>query len=232
MRTLLTTLLLIAPFICKGQNEHIIITPEQATQIKGNYGIYSAIEPVPTPDGRFIVPERCLTDEDLTDARITLQIIKSNAVTQNITELPEIGQPVYKDSLYKSDEGLVKCVQTHNMTIYKPSEVPALFSFFRENSDDLLWIPNEQVKLGWKRMYNGMQYECIQSHMTLEAWTPTATLGVLWKAIVTTSEWVAGVSYKVGDIVTYYGSTYRCLQAHTSISTWYPSIVPSLWAKQ
>lgn len=230
MRNIIILLLIASPLIAQ---EHIVISEVQATQIRGNYGIYSAIEPVPTPDGMFIVPERCLTDKDLTDARITLQIIKSNAVTQNITGLPEVGQPVYKDSLYKSDEGLVKCVQTHNMTIYKPSEVPALFSFFRENSDDLLWIPNEQVAVNAIRIYNSVKYKCLQSHMTLSSWTPNNT-PELWQEVIseTCPEWVQPTgghdAYNIGDCITYKGTKYESV---IKSNVWSPETYPAGWKK-
>lgn len=219
---------------------HLIITAEQANQIRGRYGKYSAIEPVETPDGKFIVPEACLSDADLAEVKTTLQSYVSTDNVQEIIDLPDVGEECVKDRIYKYSDGdidgyngLVKCVQTHIRTIYKPIDTPDLFSFFRENADDLEWIPNEWVELGWKRVYNGVTYEVIQAHQTLSTWAPTATLGVLWKSLApATSEWAAGVAYKVGDIVTYQGSTYKCLQAHTSISTWYPSVVPALWQKQ
>lgn len=37
------------------------------------------------------------------------------------------------------------------------------------------------MKLGWKRIYEGVTYEVIQPHQTLITWEPTATLDVLWK---------------------------------------------------
>jgi hypothetical protein len=67
--------------------------------------------------------------------------------------------------------------------------------------------------------------------MTLENWTPTETLGTLWKSLApATGEWKVGVAYKVNDIVTYQGKTYKWLQAHTSISTWHPvATINVLW---
>ena len=167
---------------------HIIISAQQAEQIKGKYGKYSAIEPVPLPDGNFIIPEKCIDDSDLVEVRQT--IIDANGQVQEIIDLPEVGQPLEKDRIYRYNDGeengysgLVICVQPHSRTIYKPEETPALFSFFRENSDDLEWIQNENVKLGWKRMYNGIQYEVTQPHQTLTSWEPDKTLGVLWNKV-------------------------------------------------
>ena len=215
---------------------HIILTKEQADAIRGRHGIYSAVEPVPTPDGKYIVPEACLSDADLEDIKTTLESYVTPTNVQEITDLPEVGEEVIKDKIYKySDEditlysGLVICMQTHNRTIYPPMETPALFSFFRKNTDDLEWIPNEMVELGWKRWYESKQYECLQAHQTLSTWTPDVT-PALWKLVApATNEWTYPVSYSVNQLVTYQGSTYKCLQAHTSQAGWTPPVVPALW---
>ena len=215
---------------------HIIIDKVQADAIRGNHGIYSAVEPVPTPDGRYIVPEACLSDADLAEVKTALEGYVTPTNVQEIKDLPDVGEECLKDALYKySDEditlysGLVICMQTHNRTIYPPMETPALFSFFRENTDDLEWIPNEMVDLGWKRWYESKQYECLQAHQTLSTWTPDVT-PALWKLVApATNEWAYPVSYSVNQLVTYQGSTYKCLQAHTSQAGWTPPVVPALW---
>lgn len=170
---------------------HLIINKAQADAIRGNHGKYSAIEPVPTPDGKYIVPEACLSDKDLAEIKTTLESYVTPTNVQEITDLPDIGQQCLKDVIYKYSEGdidtgyngLVICMQPHNRTIYPPMDTPALFSFFRENTDDLEWIPNEMVEMGWKRWHEGKQYEVIQPHQTQSDYTPMATLGVLWKEV-------------------------------------------------
>ena len=220
---------------------YIIITKEQAEQIRGRHGKYSAIEPVPSPDGNYLVPERCLDDPDLKDIKDKIQslIQPAKANVQNIEDLPEMGQPVVKDKIYKheSDDGfppLVIARQNHVRTEHDPKTVPALFSFFRENSDTLEWIMNEWVELGWKRVYGGKTYEVIQAHQTQSDWTPPAT-PALWKIYVDpliVSEWTYPIGYIVDQLVTYQGSTYKCLQAHTSISTWHPvATINVLWKR-
>lgn len=211
--------------------QYIMVDSTTAQQIKGRYGIYSEIDPIATYDGKFIVPTDCLEDEDLASAKDTLEYAIATNQVVGIPALPSSGT-IYKDSLYLYN-GVVKCRQTHTRTIYPPEQTPALFSFYRENSDTLSWIENEEVKVGWKRVYQGTTYRCLQSHQTLSTWTPTATLGVLWASEAPpTGAWAVGVAYKVNDLVTYNGFTYKCLQAHTSISTWYPSAVPALWQRQ
>jgi hypothetical protein len=213
---------------------YVILTKEQAGTVEGRYGIYSEIKPLPLPDGKFFIPEDVLVDNDLVTAKIKIEAVASDI--QDITDLPAIGSECIKGRLYKysggidnASTGIVKCVQTHNRTIYAPETTPALFTFFRENSDTLEWIPNEKVELGWKRMHNGVQYEVIQAHMTLSTWTPDAT-PTLWRLVApSTAAWAYPVAYKVNDIVTYQGNTYKCRQAHTSIATWNPVAAASLW---
>ena len=48
-------------------SRHIIISTTTANQLRGNHGKYSAIEPIPLGDGKFIIPENVLSDEDLQD---------------------------------------------------------------------------------------------------------------------------------------------------------------------
>lgn len=54
---------------------HIIITPEQANAIRGNYGRYSAIDPIATGGGNFIIPDKCLLDPDLVDAKDSIELV-------------------------------------------------------------------------------------------------------------------------------------------------------------
>jgi hypothetical protein len=157
--------------------------------------------------------------------------LNSIAESEDVLLLPDIGEQVLVGKLYVYETGLIKCRQTHNRTIYAIEDIPALFSFFRENSDDLEWIPNEQVESGWVRVYNGVKYEVIQSHQTQSNWKPDNTPS-LWKIWVDPNaqadEWTIGVAYKVGDKVLYNGNEYECRQAHTSIASWTPLIL-SLW---
>jgi hypothetical protein len=214
-------------------NNHIIIDSSQAEQVRGKWGKYSAIEPVKTFDGKFIIPERVLTDPDLIQVRNILQTVKSNAVTQNIIDLPDAGVTVYLDSLYNSDDGLVKCRQTHVRTEHKPSQVPALFSFFRENSDTLSWIPNEEVKAGWKRIYEGVTYTCLQAHLTLSNWTPDVT-PALWEAEQQQGndcpDWVqptgAHNAYQIGDCIKFNN---KCYESTINANVWSPAVLPSGW---
>lgn len=166
---------------------HIIINKATATALRGTHGRYSAIEPIALPDGNYIIPEACLSDVDLQEVHQT--IINAGGEIQPIVDLPEIGQPCEMDRIYKYSEGieqgyngLVICRQRHNRTEHPVMTIPNLFSFFRGNTDELLWIPNETVKMGWKRWYNAKQYEVIQPHTTQSDFTPNLAI-TLWKDV-------------------------------------------------
>lgn len=141
--------------------------------------------------------------------------------TEQVQTMPQIGEPMVENVLYVWKTGLIKCRQDHNRTIYDPADIPNLFSFYRgefdEDGNPFEWIKNEEVKLGWKRIYEGVTYEVIQPHQTLSTWTPTATIDVLWKKEATGDykKWVqptgSTTAYQASDIV------------------WYPDIDDQLW---
>jgi len=150
-------------------------------------------------------------------------------------ELPEIGGGVLIDEYYLYKGNIIKCRQTHNRTIYEPKDTPALFSFFRDNSDQLQWIENEQVEMGWVRIYNDIKYEVIQAHQTQSDWTPDIAV-TLWKVYSEEPEtpeileWIqptgAHDAYNIGDQVLFEGSTYESL---INANVWSPSIYPAGW---
>jgi len=119
---------------------------------------------------------------------VPINTATEKAKAAGITEaLPEFGEMVEigKYYLYKGD--VLKCRQTHNRTIYEPKDTPALFSFFRDNSNQLKWIAGEQVEVGWMRIFEGVKYEVIQAHQTQSDWTPDVTTA-LWKVYSETTE--------------------------------------------
>ena len=139
--------------------------------------------------------------------------------------------------IYKSVDGLVICRQTHERTIYDPSETPALFSFFRENASDTLeWIPNETVEVGWARIYEEVTYTCLQAHMTLSTWQPP-NVPALWQPIEEPGgdcdPWVqptgAHDAYQIGDCVTFNGSEYV---SKINANVWSPAVYPAGWQIQ
>ena len=152
--------------------------------------------------------------------------------------LPAMGEWCEANVIYGYDGGLVICRQSHTRTEHAPSDIPALFTVYREDAGAALdWIAGERVEVGTWRVFNAVLYVCLQAHQCQTDWTPPQTLGTLWATVALTAEWAAGVAFTGdntagagnGDVVTYGGNEYRCLQSHTSIITWTPPVVPALW---
>lgn len=148
----------------------------------------------------------------------------------NYDPLPDSGW-LEAGSIYGYAGGLVIVRQSHNRTIYPPGDTPALFCVYRPDAGLLEWIAGEPVYVGTLRSYDGVDYECLQQHVTQSDWTPPATAS-LWQVYTPeppVGEWSYPVAYKIDDEVTYGGHLYRCLQAHTSQAGWTPPVVPALW---
>lgn len=79
---------------------YIIISQKNADLVKGNYGIYSRIEPIELPDKLFMIPERCLSDPDLKE--LTGKFEKIEIVKEDIKMLSEV-TAVEKDKYYVDD---------------------------------------------------------------------------------------------------------------------------------
>lgn len=144
--------------------------------------------------------------------------------------LPDIGEECIKDKHYTYKNQILICRQTHNRTIYEPKNTPALFSFFRNNTDLLLWIEGEQVEVKWVRIYNEIKYEVIQAHQTQTDWTPPVAT-TLWKVYVDASDidipvWNASdhfTTYTLGDKRIDDGRIWECI--NVGFSYYQPSSV-------
>lgn len=132
-----------------------------------------------------------------------------------------------------------RCLQAHvTQSDWTPDKAPALWI-----RADTTVVPGSEWRVGVtynandEALYQGQRYRCLQRHVSIDAWTPDKTLGVLWAAVATTPEWQPGVRYTGdntagsgnGDVVTYQGRRYRCWQTHTSQIGWEPPNVPALW---
>lgn len=164
------------------------------------------------------------------DGKKAISIKKDYATKASASVFPALPASgiLEKGEIYSYQNGAVMVVQDHERTIYAPEDTPALFSFYRENTEGQEWIPQESIALNATRTYGGNTYKCIQAHTSQTGWEPDKT-PTLWTLIPKTNAWTYPVSYKVGDQVTYNGNTYKCLQAHTSQAGWTPSGVPALW---
>jgi len=214
---------------------NIIILSEH---IEGKFGKYSGINSRKLPDNTYMLPERVLSDEDLQSAKDL--IISKQTGTTEILRYDE-HETLEQGKVYQWDDpdlgldqpsDLFICRQSHLKTIYKPSEIPALFTFFRDNADDLQWIQNEYVYVGWKRIWNNIQYECLQEHMTVEGQTPDIT-PALWKSVPSEEiiEWYQPTgghdAFRIGDLVRYTdGNVYESLIDYNVYS---PVAYPAGW---
>ena len=142
--------------------------------------------------------------------------------------------------IYSYGNGAVMVRQTHERTIYPPEQTPSLFSFYRDNaSAELAWMEGEKVEAGWKRTHGGKTYECLQAHQTQADWTPTATIGVLWKEQQGEDipVWVqptgAHDAYRVGDIVWYPTKDSQLWECTAGDASGYNSWAPGVygWTK-
>ena len=125
--------------------------------------------------------------------------------------------------------------QGHNRTEHAPETVPALFMVWRADSDAVLtWIAGEQVNVGTRRSYGGVEYDCLQAHVTETTWQPP-NVPALWRAVVvvpTTPAWVqptgAPTSYALNALVTHAGRTWESL---TAANTYEPGVIGT-WRDQ
>ncbi|OPZ41271.1 MAG: hypothetical protein BWY95_02684 [Bacteroidetes bacterium ADurb.BinA104] len=140
--------------------------------------------------------------------------------------------------IYSYNNGAVMVRQPHERTIYHPEQTPALFSFWRDNaSAELAWMDCEKVEKGWKRTFGGKTYECLQPHQTQSDYTPTATLGVLWKEVPQQSDEYAvfvhptGAHdvYMKGDIVWYPTLNSTLYRSKIDNNSWSPDEYANGW---
>jgi len=105
-------------------------------------------------------------------------------------------------------------------------------SITRKDIEGLEWISNEVVKVGQVRTHLGVDYECLQSHITQNGWEPDKA-PALWRIISSAiSEWVqptgAHDAYNIGDQVLFNGYTYESL---IDANVWSPTGYPAGWKK-
>jgi len=149
-----------------------------------------------------------------------------------LKDLPKVGERVEADELYKYNGQVYRVRKVHNVTVYSPDQIQALFTVYRKETADMEWIEGEKVDIGALRTYKDIVYECIQSHQTQEDWTPDKA-ATLWKVYVSgVSEWVqptgAHDAYNKGDRVLFDGKTYESL---IDVNVWSPAVYPVGWKK-
>jgi hypothetical protein len=204
---------------------------------------WSAVQGIRLPDGRFMVPKRVLTEPSLQEA--VPEINEKLDTESEVLPLPDSGT-ITEGSIYQWDDpdlspdeqpsNLFVCRQTHERTVYKPTETPALFISLNTDEGILGWIPMEQVIVGDIRLYNEVKYECIQAHVTQSDWTPDST-PTLWKVYEEPggeySVWVQPTgghdAYNTGDIVWFPEEDTTLYRSLIDANVWSPTVYPAGW---
>ena len=150
--------------------------------------------------------------------------------------LPVVGEWVEMDVIYSYGTELLICRQSHFRTQFEPADTPALFIVYRvEQTGALQWIVGEQVQIGTHRIYDGVEYACLQAHVTQSDWTPPV-VPALWQIYVATppvSEWTPG-TYAIDVFVTHNSRTWKSLMNGNAyepgvVGTWRDQSDPPLW---
>lgn len=118
----------------------------------------------------------------------------------------------------------IKMVQNGEIDEVTASEAIQLF---------LPWDANSTYTIGDMRVYEGLLYKCLQSHVGQEGWEPINT-PALWKVCGVTEDgtpiWSQPISasdaYMIGDIVSYNGVKYKSLIDN---NVWDPDTYPAGW---
>lgn len=130
-----------------------------------------------------------------------------NVVGSAGPQLPAQGTPLEADVVYSWEGQNVIVRQDHVRTEHDPDTVPALFLVYRASGGDLLWIPNENIGTGIKRIHSDVTYEAIQPHVSVQGQSPDVT-PALWNVVQGDwDDWVqptgAHDTYALGDKVTH-----------------------------
>lgn len=176
---------------------------------------------------------------DATAVAEQLTVVSDSDPNAYLGKLPPAEFPDLPDSgwleqgeIYNYGGTLVMVRQDHNrLPSYSVDNITLYIKYRPDAASVLDWVVGEPVEVGMHRIYNSIEYVCLQAHVTQSDWTPDRT-PALWSVYVEpTSEWSYPFAYKIGDQVTYLGILYECIQAHTSQAGWHPDVVPALWKR-
>jgi hypothetical protein len=139
-------------------------------------------------DGSVLHTGRTDVDQVTATGQPTLQALDTenaflkalNPFAAKFPALPAAGTELQAGDKYAWNNQVVIVRQSHTRTTDAPNTVPALFGFYQAGAGVLGWIVGENVLVGDVRSYNGIDYECIQSHWTQADWTPDVT-PALWE---------------------------------------------------
>lgn len=168
---------------------------------------------------------------------IDLPIPLANKVTSSIFPLLPSSGSLKKNELYSYASGLVLVIQDHERTSYTPEQTQGLFSFYRDNATDLEWMTGEKVEKGWKRLFDGKTFECIQAHQTQTGWEPNRT-PALWKEVSMVNDipvWKQPVgsvdAYNKGAKVHFPTLIDPIYESQINANVWSPAVYPAGWKR-
>lgn len=184
-------------------------------------------------DNGQTIHEGITEPNQVTSSGLTLE--GSDNASDVFPELPESG-PLQEGEVYAYNGNMVRIEQDHERTIYPPQLTPALITFVRKETGDLEWMMNESIEIGDVRVYNGVKYEAITAHTSLENWTPDQT-PTLWKVIQQGGEipvWVQPTgghdAYNKGDRVHFPTSNDPVYESTIDGNVWSPLTYPQGWS--
>lgn len=186
------------------------------------------------------VQDQLVVDNIEIDGTLAIDIKKDYPTKVSSTIFPPLPNNGWLEQgvIYSYNNGAVMVRQPHERTIYPPEQTPALFSFWRDNtSAELAWMDGENVEEGWKRIFGGKTYECLRTHQTQSDWTPTATLGVMWKELPSEviSVWKqptgAHDAYRIGAKVHFPTINDPVYESLIDYNTYSPTAYPAGWRK-
>ncbi len=128
-------------------------------------------------------PSTIYTDDDVdvilaeTEELLLTEIARLSP--EQFTELPEIGEWVDADRVYRYGDKMVRCVQGHNRTIYEPEQTPALFIVIEPTGGDYpVWVQpagaHDAYKIGDIVWYPTQGSQLYESLINGNVWSPTA----------------------------------------------------------
>jgi len=148
MKTIILTLIIYA--LTFGQ-DFLVLNDGQAELIKGRYGIYSEIDPIPTKDDKYVLPIAVITDNEFSPLVDWLEMFPRQALPNTI------------DTFYMPPKLYVDVGQTVTLTFIIPEGL-----VFNPVTDKVTWDYREPDLSG--KEYKIINGEIVDSIIAPYAW--------------------------------------------------------------
>ena len=140
-------------------------------------------------------------------------------------DLPDLGW-LEQNAIYNYNGTLVMVRQSHNRQSDYSVDNITLYIRYRPGASGVLdWIAGEKVEVGTHRLYNAIEYVCLQSHVTQFAPPAVPALWSVYTPPNQFAEWVqptgAHDAYALGAKVTHNGHLWQSLYA---ANVWEPGV--------